>query len=256
MRVLATTVLVGLFASTVPQAPAAAAPPVNYYAAAQGKHGAALKDALHDIISTNVTVFKYPKVWDILKDTDRDPAKPGNVICIYSRKSIPWSQHGPDDTDWNREHVWAKSHGNFGIDPGAGTDVHHLRPSKVPINRERSNLDFDESDGPAKTEPRSGIDRDSWEPREEVKGDIARMIFYMAVRYEGGDGGPDLEPDNRTIIRSTEPRHGRISTLLTWNDADPPDASEMRRNDAIFEHWQHNRNPFIDHPEWVDDIYG
>ncbi len=171
MKVLATTVLMGVLAAAVPQ-PATAAAPVGYYATAQGRHGAALKAALHTIISTRVTVFSYKKVWDILGETDRDPANPRNVICLYSRKSVPWTRHGSAPADWNREHVWAKSHGNFGTDPGPGTDVHHLRPTMEPINSERGNLDFDESDGPARTEPHSRVDRDSFEPRDEVKGDI------------------------------------------------------------------------------------
>ncbi|WP_436532352.1 endonuclease [Actinoplanes sp. HUAS TT8] len=84
----------------------------------------------------------------------------------------------------------------------------------------------------------------------------SRLNPPIGGHQESDRGTPDLEPDDRTIIRSTLPRHGKISSLLRWNDEDPPDAGEKYRNDVIFERWQHNRNPFIDHPEWVDDIYG
>jgi endonuclease I len=80
------------------------------------------------------------------------------------------------------------------------------------------------------------------------------MIFYMAIRYEGGDGWPDLEPNNSTS-NGTAPYIGRLSVLLAWNAVDPPDAFEMRRNDRIYDVWQHNRNPFIDHPEWANSIW-
>ncbi|MFI1991676.1 endonuclease I family protein [Actinoplanes sp. NPDC020271] len=253
VKVLATTVLMGLFASITPQAPAAAAPPVDYYAAAQGKHGAALKAALHTIISTRVTTLRYGQIWDVIKEADRDPANPRNVIGIYSGWSMPWTDHGSGPGQWNREHVWAKSHGNFATAPGPGTDAHHLRPENVEVNEERGHLDFDEGGRPSHYAPNNHLDADSWEPRDEAKGDVARMIFYMAVRWD--ERRRDLEPDDRTT-GDDGPRHGRISALLKWNDEDPPDAFERHRNDVIFEHWQHNRNPFIDHPEWVDDVYG
>jgi endonuclease I len=80
------------------------------------------------------------------------------------------------------------------------------------------------------------------------------MIFYMAVRYEGGTF-PDLEVDDATGS-GTAPRLGRLSALKAWNTQDPPDAFEKRRNELIYSTYQKNRNPFIDHPEWVSSIFG
>ena len=80
------------------------------------------------------------------------------------------------------------------------------------------------------------------------------MLMYMAIRYEGDDGWPDLEI-NDSVSNGSAPRIGRLSVLLQWHAADPPDAFERRRNDAIFTTWQHNRNPFIDHPEWAASIW-
>ncbi|MBF4161144.1 endonuclease [Nocardioides acrostichi] len=225
----------------------------TYYANAMGKTGAALKSSLHTIISDQ-TVLSYSEVWTALKDTDEDPNNASNVIELYSGTSIAKSMNGGAVGDWNREHVWAKSHGDFGTTNGPGTDIQHLRPADVQVNGTRSNLDFDEGGSAVSGCSGCFYDADSFEPPDRVKGDVARMIFYMAVRYEGDDGFPDLEPDESTD-NGTSPFMGRLSVLEQWNDEDPPDAFEHARNDKIYENWQGNRNPFIDHPEWVDAIY-
>ena len=229
--------------------------PTGYYAAASGKSGAALKNALHGIISGGVTTLSYDAVWNALKVTDQDPSNANNVILLYSGVSRSKSLNGGDLGDWNREHVWAKSHGDFGTGNGPGTDLHHLRPEDVHVNSERDNKDFDNGGTAVADAPGNRTDADSWEPRAAVKGDVARMIFYMAVRYEGGDAWPDLEVDNATS-GGTSPRLGRLSALRTWNAQDPPDAFERNRNEVIYGTYQHNRNPFIDHPEWVASIFG
>lgn len=227
----------------------------TYYAAAVGKTGSELEAALHTIISTGVTKLSYGEVWDALKDTDEDPANPGNVIQLYTGDSIAKSNNGGGVDQWNREHVWAKSHGDFGTATGPGTDVHHLRPEDVTVNSDRGNLDFDDGGTENDEAPGNFADGDSWEPRDAVKGDVARMIFYMSVRYEGDDGFADLEVNDVTGNGSA-PHIGKLSTLLAWNAADPVDAFEMRRNDVIYDSYQHNRNPFVDHPEWADDVWG
>jgi endonuclease I len=241
-----------------PTVSATASPPPGpddgYYAAAVGRTGAQLRAALHAIIG-NQTVLSYDQVWDALKDTDQDPANPANVILVYSGRSQSKSSNGGGANDWNREHVWAKSHGDFGTAAGPGTDVHHLRPEDVTVNSNRGNKDFDTGGTPAAECPGCFTDSDSWEPRDAVKGDVARMLMYMAIRYEGGDGWPDLEI-NDSVSNGTAPRIGRLSVLLAWHRADPPDAFERHRNDVIYTRWQHNRNPFIDHPEWATSIWG
>ncbi|MGX6606081.1 endonuclease [Micromonosporaceae bacterium Da 78-11] len=226
-----------------------------YYASALGKSGDPLKNALHGIISGGVTKLSYDAVWNALKVTDQDPANSSNVILLYSGTSRSKTLNGGDSGDWNREHVWAKSHGDFGTATGPGTDLHHLRPEDVAVNSLRDNKDFDTGGSAASGAPGNYTDSDSWEPRAAVKGDVARMIFYMAVRYEGDDAWPDLEVDNATSGGSA-PRLGRLSALLAWNAADPPDAFERNRNQVIYASYQHNRNPFIDHPEWVSSIFG
>ncbi|WNF25504.1 endonuclease [Streptomyces sp. C11-1] len=225
----------------------------TYYQDALGKTGAELKTALHTIISDQ-TKLSYSQVWDALKATDEDPANPSAVVLLYTGRSRSKNDNGGNPGQWNREHVWAKSHGGFGTARGPGTDIHHLRPEDVQVNSIRGNKDFDNGGSELGSAPGNFTDGDSFEPRDAVKGDVARMILYMAVRYEGNDAFADLEPNDRVNNGST-PWVGRLSVLKRWSQEDPPDAFEKRRNDVIFERFQHNRNPFIDHPEWVGAIW-
>ncbi|MGW4465409.1 endonuclease [Micromonospora sp. NPDC004704] len=226
----------------------------TYYASAIGKTGPALRTALHNVIRVQ-TRLTYDQVWEALKDTDQDPSNSGNVILLYSGRSQSKNTNGGNPNDWNREHVWAKSHGDFGTATGPGTDVHHLRPEDVSVNASRGNKDFDSGGSTVAEAPGNYTDSDSFEPRNAVKGDVARMIMYMAVRYEGGDGWPNLEM-NQSVNNGSNPYIGKLSVLLQWNRSDPPDAFEKRRNQVIYDEWQGNRNPFIDHPEWATAIWG
>lgn len=230
----------------------AAAPSTDgYYATAAGLQGAALKAELHEIIDDHKQL-SYSAVWDALKVTDEDPNNPNNVILLYTGESRSKSLNGGDIGDWNREHTWAKSHGDFGTSNGAGTDIHHVRPSDVQINGLRGNLDFDY--GGSTVSGCTGCLRTStsWEPPNNVKGDVARMLFYMAVRYEPGDP-VDLELNN-VLNNGTAPYHGKLSVLLQWHAQDPVSTWEKQRNEKI-EDFQGNRNPFVDHPEWAESIW-
>ncbi|MEH6943872.1 endonuclease [Bacillus sp. JJ722] len=224
----------------------------SYYQAAAGKNGQELKSSLHNIIKGH-TQLSYDQVWDALKETDQDPNNANNVILLYSGKSTSKNNNGGGSGQWNREHVWAKSHGNFGTSKGPGTDIHHLRPEDVNVNSKRGHLDFDNG-GSQYSGCDCSYDQDSWEPPDRVKGDVARMLFYMDVRYEG-DGEIDLELSD-SVNTYPKPLHGKKSTLLAWHKLDPVDDFERNRNDIIYEKWQHNRNPFIDHPEWAESIWG
>ncbi|MFJ3103616.1 endonuclease I family protein [Streptomyces sp. NPDC086835] len=226
----------------------------TYYQDAIGRTGQDLKDSLHTIIS-NQTKLSYSQVWDALKATDEDPANSANVILLYTGRSQSKPSNGGDPDQWNREHTWAKSHGDFGTATGPGTDIHHLRPTDVSVNSTRGNKDFDEGGSQVGEAPGNYTDSDSFEPRDAVKGDVARMIFYMAVRYEGDDAFADLEVNDQ-VNNGSMPYHGRLSVLKQWNEQDPPDAFEKRRNQVIYDDFQHNRNPFVDHPEWVTAIWG
>ncbi|AOH56870.1 ribonuclease [Peribacillus muralis] len=235
--------------ASVPVTPGAG----SYYDTAIGKSGSSLKNALHEIIDDHVEI-SYANVWDALRETDEDPNNANNVILLYTGRSQGKTVNGSGVNDWNREHVWAKSHGDFGTTLGPGTDLHHLRPADVSVNSTRNNLDFDNGGSEHSEAKGNYYDSDSWEPRDGVKGDVARMLFYMAVRYEGDDGEIDLELNNQ-VNNGTAPYHGKLSVLLKWNEQDPVDAFERNRNEVIYNKYQHNRNPFIDHPEWASAIW-
>ena len=224
----------------------------TYYAPAIGKTGTALRTSLHDIIDNN-TKLSYDAVWTALKDTDQDPNNTNNVIELYTGRSIAKSSNGGNPGQWNREHVFAQSRGGFTTSAGPGTDLHHLRAEDVTVNGTRGNKDFDNGGTAVSGCTDCWTDADSFEPRDAVKGDVARMLFYIAVRYEGDDGFNDLELS--TVSGSAVPRIGDLDVLLAWNAGDPVDAFEMRRNDRIHAQWQGNRNPFVDHPEWAAAIW-
>lgn len=230
---------------------APAVPNDDYYKGAYGKRGQELKAALHEIIDDH-KALSYDTAWEALRETDEDPNNPNNVILFYSGKSISKSRNGGNVGEWNREHTWAKSHGDFGTSIGPGTDIHHLRPTDVQVNSARGNLDFDNGGSPVNGCSGCFKDGDSFEPPDRVKGDVARILFYMATRYEQGDR-VDLELNDR-VNNSKNPYHGKLSVLLEWHKQDPVDDFERNRNNVI-QKWQGNRNPFIDHPEWAELIW-
>jgi endonuclease I len=175
-------------------------------------------------------------------------------LLLYSGFSRSKADFGGSNGQWNREHVWAKSHGGFDNVPPEGTDAHHVRACDVKVNNVRGNLDFDMGGNPVDGAPGCRVDGDSFEPHDDFKGDVARMLFYMAVRYEGTNGELDLELVDG-VNNAPNPQHGRLSTLMEWHVADPPDDFEQNRNEVVFD-YQENRNPFIDHPEFVEEIWG
>jgi len=223
----------------------------TYYQDALGKKGGALKTALHEIIDDH-TQLSYTEVWNVLKESDEDMNNKNNVILFYSGESRPKNRNGGNVGDWNREHTWAKSHGNFGTSIGPGTDAHHLRPTDVQVNSSRGNLDFDNGGSPVKGCNGCFKTSSSFEPPDRVKGDVARILFYMATRYEQGDK-VDLEL-NEKLNNGSNPYHGKLSVLLEWHLQDPVDEIERNRNNVI-QKWQGNRNPFIDHPEFAELIW-
>ncbi|WP_019613127.1 endonuclease I family protein [Psychromonas ossibalaenae] len=237
--------------------------PNDYYAGTENLQGAELKAKLNQIISTGVTKLPYSSsefdVWDALAVTDQDPDNENNVILMYTGRSqlITFSSSGNNDPDaWNREHTYPKSNGGFNDKSASGyTDIHHLRPTDASINNERGNLEFDNGGSATSESPDAGNKKTSttFEPRDAVKGDVARMMFYMATRYEGHDlKTPDLELVSSVTDNSTA--MGNVCTLLDWNIQDPVDTFESDRNDKI-QKIQGNRNPYVDNPQWANEIF-
>lgn len=224
----------------------------GYYNGTENLSGDELKTALNNIIKDHVE-YSYFSTKTIFKLSDADPNNPENVLLVYTGRSEDNTNYGTGGDYINREHVWAKSHGNFADVMPMYSDVHNLKPADASVNSSRSNLDFDNGGNQHAEATGCYYDSDSWEPRDEVKGDIARIIFYMDTRYEGNDGELDLEVVDR-VNNYPDPTHGKLSVLLEWNEQDPPDEFERNRNNVIFS-WQKNRNPFIDNPEFANLIW-
>lgn len=239
-------------------------PPPGYYASAQGRSGADLRTTLHQIVRAH-TVIPYSSgslfdTSDALKVLDRNPANASQVLLIYTPGvTVPASTFG-NSSGWNREHLWPNSLGIDDVEP-AYADLHNLRACDLTVNAERANKYFDASNPgdpgywqPAHAEaPQCSTDTDSWEPPTSQKGDIARALLYMTIRYTGDVAGEPrlLLTDETNRISSTVSLMGRFTTLLKWHFADPVDTAESNRNDQVCWLYQSNRNPFVDHPEYA-----
>eukprot|EP00977_Amphora_coffeiformis_P016329 scaffold5017_cov171-Amphora_coffeaeformis.AAC.18 len=186
----------------------------------------------------------------------------------YHRRSHSSSQDDESGSDkWNREHVWPKSHGNFGTRRGAGTDLHALRASDSSINADRGSKDFDtggvtlDGDGSVIDCPACLERSNSFEPPDDVKGSVARMVLYMSIRYNGDSDSNGLTlhavDSIGTSYGSATTGHGqlgKLSNLKDWHTKNPPSNEEKLRNNLIFS-IQGNRNPLIDNPEWVELLF-
>lgn len=234
----------------------------EYYAPLDGLSGQALKDAITAIIANPSTVRKkvYADLPTFLKITDQNPENSNEVWLMYKEEPRAKNLYQLSSSGtgyWNREHIYPQSRGGFsngtsdlpsGVDywvlssssdiAAGHADAHHIRAEDAPTNSSRNNRDFGPADynGPVNNQG-------SW------KGDVARALFYMALRYDVltlVNGNP---PDN------TMYQLGDLQTLLSWHQLDPADDFEMNRNNIIYA-WQMNRNPFIDLPDLVDYVYG
>jgi endonuclease I len=234
--------------------------PLAYYDGIDRQSGTDLKSSLQTIIADPnvVRAQTYNDVIDILMEADNNPENSNQVWLVYLEKgrSKLDLQFGSDNFgSWNREHTWPRSRGVFysieadetfnGKDiywptnadslRHGNSDAHAIRAVDGPENSNRGNQFYGQYKGPAGT-------------LGGFKGDVARCIFYMGVRYNG------LEVV-RGYPENMVGHFGDLDTLLMWHRNDPPDDFEMNRNNVIYT-WQYNRNPFIDMPELVEYIYG
>jgi endonuclease I len=203
---------------------------MTYYDSAEGLQGTDLEIALNTIIS-NYTYVSYDDARYILDESDADPTNPNNVILVYTQDSVSgvWDA----GATWNREHVWPQS--LLGEDTIMTADLHNLKPADPGENSSRSNKYFDWL-----------TTSSTYEPPDEVKGDIARILFYMLVMYPTLDL-VDTEPNTDEM--------GLLATLLEWHEFDPVDDFERNRNEVIYS-YQDNRNPFIDYEHFAELIFG
>ncbi|MDR0711985.1 MAG: endonuclease [Prevotellaceae bacterium] len=248
----------------------AQAPP-QYYDAAKGKSEAALKTALHNIIKKDHTERTYANLWDDFKITDR--RTDSTVWDMYSSCTFTFAidqcvTYKNVCDCYTREHSFPKSW--FSNAKPMYTDIFHLYPTDGYVNGRRSNYPFGEVGsvtwsnsqskgkvGKAKSE--LGYTGVVFEPDDEYKGDFARTYFYMVTRYEDKVAGWYSNEDARPTLDGTP--YPALSSwtktmLLKWHRQDPVSIKETDRNNVIYSQIQHNRNPFIDHPELAEYIWG
>jgi endonuclease I/chitodextrinase len=220
------------------------------------QNGNALKSSLATLISSNTVNLSYtPGVWDALKQTDLDPTDPTKVLLIYgyndsdtdivNDRTRAKDANGGNQGNWNREHVYPRSLGNPNLgSEGPGSDAHHLRASDITLNATRNNFPFGTGSGNSKL-----INGTFFYPGDEWKGDVARMVMYMYVRY-GNQCLPNVVAQGSNAFSADIP-----DILLQWNVEDPVSQFELNRN-IILEGIQGNRNPFIDNPAFATAIWG
>lgn len=244
--------------------------PQGYYSSLEGLSGNALKQELQNIIANPAVVrlHSYADIWEILRTSDRNPLNNNQVWCMYIE--APMAKLDQQNTSsivgkWNREHIFPQSRGGFSIAEGdiadginvwlptnatatvdGVSDAHHIRAESGQENSSRNNKNFGTVNSSTVYAGPTGT-QGSW------RGDVARALFYMAVRFESLNvvNGDPVE------LSSGNPSYqiGDLATLLSWNTTDPRDDFEMNRNNYIYT-WQMNRNPFIDYPSLADYIFG
>jgi endonuclease I len=245
--------------------------PTGYYDSLEGLSGNALKQAVQDIIAApTVRLHSYADIWDIIRTADQNPENSNQIWDMYLE--IPMAKLDQQTTSsivgkWNREHIFCQSRGGFEVANGdtadgigvwnstsaasvvdGVSDAHHIRAENGQENTSRNNKNYGTVNSATVYAGPSGT-QGSW------RGDVARALFYMAVRF---DGLNVVNGDPSEYLPSTSIASGNIgdlATLLVWNHSDPRDDFEMNRNNYIYT-WQMNRNPFIDYPLLVNYIFG
>jgi len=222
--------------------------PAYYSSINFNKTGNDLKNDLAVLItSTHTKTITYSELQTLLKSSDVDPDNPSNLLLIYGSQSSGTHQRSRSiNGSWNREHVYAKSKGtpNLGTS-GPGADGHHLRPADNTLNSTRGNLSFDDGSGAMAYKTSRG----GWFPGDEWKGDVARILMYMYVRYN-----TRCKPLNIVMNPSTY-SSDFPDILLKWNVEDPVSDFERLRNNIVAQ-TQGNRNPFIDNAYLASVIWG
>ncbi|MCK9538068.1 endonuclease [Dokdonella sp.] len=263
----------------------------GYYDSVNTSSPGQLRCTLHRIIRGH-TAYPYSgtgtSTWTILELAQAAPGEPDRILDVYrNRLYVRGSDRagGGGGLKYNREHTWPNSlgfpgaTGNLGLPSAPYTDTHMLWLSDAQWNADRGNKPYAfcaSNCGERITEANGGVgggsgsypgnsnwvNASSFEVWNHRKGEMARAVMYMAIRYEGGtdpvsgQAEPDLElTDDRSKIVTTSdysrPAYmGLLEDLIDWHQADPPDAEELARMEVVYS-FQGNRNPFIDHPEWA-----
>ena len=230
-----------------------------------GKKGVELQNGLSILMAnTQTEIIAYKDLKTCLSTTDSDLMDDNSMITLYTRDIIDGTWN---ESLWNREHVWCKNHSN-GLytavqenNKGAGSDIHHVRPALMTINSTRSNVPYgivNKSSATQIGDTGNYFGNNIFEPSDEIKGDIARILMYVYVRYSSSlNSTYDTIIDKRGDLRITDIvttpsglEEDAWNLLLSWNDLDPVNYLEMNRNEEG-QKLQNNRNVFIDHQEFA-----
>lgn len=255
-------------------------PPTGYYVTTHGLSGYELKTELYNIIKDHDSQG-YSAIWNFYDSSSRDKyfEKDNSILDMYSEKpngsdsytytavSDQCGTYNSEADCYNREHSFPKSWFGGKVEP-MHSDVHHIYATDGFVNSKRSNFPFGEVSGATFTSTNgsklgsasSAINYSGtvFEPIDEFKGDFARAYFYMATRYENviGTWQNNTSASNAVLDGSRNKvfENWVVTMLVNWHNADPVSQMELDRNQAAFE-FQGNRNPFIDHPEFVEMIW-
>ncbi len=254
--------------------------PTTYYASITNQTGFALKTALHNIIK-NHTAQGYSALWTFYENHSLDKyfENDGSILDIYSEKPVSADSYNyvkvsgqcgsytKESDCYNREHSFPKSWFGGKIEP-MNSDVHHIFATDGFVNSKRSSYPYGEVASASFTSTNNsklgtaisslGFSGTVFEPIDEFKGDLARAHLYMATRYEDVISSWQSNSDNSgSVLNGTSDQVFNTwvwNMMLRWHKNDPVSQKEIDRNNAAFE-YQGNRNPFVDHPEYVDKIW-
>lgn len=236
----------------------------------KGKSGEELLNGLSLLMSsTQDKITTYNELKTNIALTDVDPMNDENIITLYARNSI--SSDWANATVWNREHVWCQSlanglYGDLNKNIGAGTDIHHLRPALNTYNSTRGNTPYgiieDKSTAKRLGDTDNFYTSTIFEPSDEIKGDVARVLMYVYTRYSNTLSSSENELGTRGDLKISNVVYTSENTdtaawnlLLSWNELDPVNHLEMERNNSA-QDIEGNRNVFIDHPEFAKMCFG
>ena len=240
--------------------------PPGYYDDAEGLIQEELRTALSGIIGPH-TVRSYSSLWNYFLDTDQkangevwdmySDVPGGNPAYTYTFILDQCGNYSGEGSCYNREHSFPKSW--FGNQSPMNTDLYHLYPTDGYTNGQRGNYPFGETDNATWTSTNGckkgsssfpGYSGTVFEPIDEYKGDFARTYFYMVTRYE-----TKINNWNSPMLQGDGFSDWALSMLMQWHVNDPVSEKELNRNNEVYG-IQNNRNPFIDHPEYVNEIWG